>query len=182
MLECAIRNALEQPIDWDAMRWFTREGWHAADDDSDPPQAVAEYWAHVRGIESLLPTAVAESAHINLHDGFIRDYSAIQPRQATLSIFCGDLQLGYQTVDFHYQAPELIGTTPSEIVEVFAQQPLEILAHELDLGAPGYEHRFLFWPGYVEWAIRFRDLTITRKKEDGQYRATRLARSRDPTG
>ena len=103
---------------------------------------------------------------INLHDGLIRCIALDRAaRSLSISLRCGDLQVGYFDADLVYADVDLKLLDPDVLDAVATDPATELLYHEIDLELPGlFVHRMIFSPRPMrEIQIVFRGVKVWTK-------------------
>ncbi|HZF10213.1 MAG TPA: hypothetical protein VFE33_15600 [Thermoanaerobaculia bacterium] len=162
------------------MRYFS-EIWSSGDLTEEQGSAIRDaYWARIEALKPQLSPAVRKLAvDINLHDGLIRCVTLDRgARILTISLRCGDLQIGYCDVDLSYVDVDTDRLDVGMLRAIATDTETELRYDEIDLELPNsFVHRILFAPAR-EIEIVFRSLRLSTEpqpdrelgEDSGQYR------------
>ncbi len=141
------------------LAWFNRR----AKKHRDYVVVFDKYTRHLESLQGVLPNDLLALARLpGVDDGLIIEARHDrEQRRFTLTLRCGDLQVGYYDLVLNYDEAEI--SQPDEwilarIARMTTDYGDDIAYHELDVTPDGkIEHRFLFHPGHW-FAIRCRTL------------------------
>jgi hypothetical protein len=117
------------------MKYFS-EAWIRGDLTDEQWSAVRDaYWARIEELKPQLSPEVRELAtNISLHDGLIRRVALDRAaRSFSISLRCGDLQIGYFDLDLAYADVDLNLLDPGVLEAIATDTATELLYDEIDL-------------------------------------------------
>ena len=165
------------------MKYFT-EAWHGETNDAASNAVFGKYRQHLAHLLPHLPPDVQTLAtRTNLHDGLLHRLVA-DPQQASLSLTlrCGDLQVGYFDLELHYfqvlftpslteDLAGLIANPSNDDLHYYGRRS-EALYDEVDMEEDWFVHRILFESrnsDYQELTVRFKQLHLRMTPRDSRY-------------
>jgi len=152
---------------------FLTSAWHSGElTDEDEEAAVESYRKHLAVLRPRISAAVEQLAFsIDLHDALLEEVVLnCGDRVIVVRMICGDVQLGYSTLQLAYRGVRWSDDDIAAIRTIVADPAAEVLCDEVDV-VPGelYEHRVLFWP-YREMTVAFEALEISSAPRQGRHR------------
>jgi hypothetical protein len=139
------------------MKFFTRQWCDGELSDEDADAMPTAYRAHLIALRSRMPATLRAFAQgINIHDGRVRGIALDRTRaRLTISMRCGDNQVGYFDLDITYSGVSLREADRLALRKLGRKTDIEALHDEVDVSSPGaWVHRMLF-SDYQEVSVAF---------------------------
>jgi len=150
------------------MKYFTRTWWQrtyegdCTDEEANKP--FKDYSLHIKQIAPKLPSTLLALNEISLHDGLFKAVCLNSAaKSVSMTLRCGDLQVGYFDLYLNYENALVIDNTVAGLDSIMNNQKYEIIYDEVGiLEENRFEHGVLIYPE-GELIIQFSDFTFSRR-------------------